>query len=165
MHVRSHDYRIPQGVEIPGFQTTKTSRPMLVKSIIEHMREGSLILHSPRLLSEMKTFIMKGDRPEAEQGFNDDLIFALGLALYIRDTEYNNVALSNNMYKSMLDSISISSNSSVSVPSDDYVPGKRDENVKKRDIDTPQGGGGLFIKSNDSSIELDSADDFSWLLK
>ena len=165
MHVRSaSDYKIPEGVEIPGFQTTRRSRPLLIKAIIEHMREGNLILHSPRLLSEMKTFIMKGERPEAEQGFNDDLIFALGLALYIRDTEYGNVAITSNMYKSMLDSIIVSNNSSISAPADDYVPGKRDpENIKKENSD-PMIGGGLFIQ-NENVPDPDSDDDFSWLLK
>lgn len=166
IHVRSSsDYKIPEGIEIPGFQTTRKSRPMLIKAIISHMREGNLILHSQRLLAEMKTFIMKGDRPEAEQGFNDDLIFALGLALYVRDTEYNNVAITNNMYKSMLDSIIVSNNSTVSSQSEDYYPGKREtKSDPKKDIDVPSGSGGLFIQ-NDQSDEQDSDDDFSWLLK
>jgi hypothetical protein len=165
IHVRStSDYKIPEGIEIPGFQTTRKSRPMLIKSIIAHMREGNLTLHSPRLLAEMKTFIMKGDRPEAEQGFNDDLIFALGLALYVRDTEYNNVALTNNMYKSMLDSIIVTNNSMANTPSEDYSPGKRDPVTPKKDIDVPSGGGGLFIQ-NDQTPDPGSDDDFSWLLK
>jgi hypothetical protein len=166
MHVRSaSDYKIPEGIEIPGFQTTRKSRPLLIKAIIEHMREGSLILHSPRLLSEMKTFIMKGDRPEAEQGFNDDLIFALGLALYVRDTEYSNVAITNNMHKAMLDSIIISTNSSTTSASEDYIPGKREvREDHNRDVDVPKGGGGLFIQ-NDSPPDPTSDDDFAWLLK
>lgn len=164
MHVRStSDYKIPEGIEIPGFQTTRKSRPLLVKAIIEHMREGSLILHSQRLLAEMKTFIVKGDRPEAEQGYNDDLIMALALALYVRDTEYGNVTSANNMYKSMLDSIVISTNSTASIPSEDYSPGKRDETYKRGEFDAPKGAG-LFIK-NDQPEDNGGDDDFSWLLK
>ncbi len=164
MHVRPNDYKIPEGIEIPGFQTTRKSRPLLIKAIIEHMREGNLILNSPRLLSEMKTFIMKGERPEAEQGFNDDLIFALGLALYVRDTEYGNVALTSNMYKSMLDSIIVNNNSSVSTPPDDYSPGKREPVNTKKDSDMPSAGSGLFIQT-DQTPDLNSDEDFSWLLK
>lgn len=158
MHVRPNDYRIPEGIEIPGFQTTRKSRPLLIKAIIEHMREGNLIIHSQRLLSEMKTFIMKGDRPEAEQGFNDDLIFALGLALYVRDTEYSNVALTNNMHKAMLDSIVISNSSSAGLNSDFK------NTQKNKDMDVPTGGSGLFVQ-NDYTADSDSDDDFSWLLK
>lgn len=160
IHVRPYDYKIPLGVEIPGFQTTRMSRPLVIKAIIEHMREGNLKINSPRLISEMKTFVMRGDRPEAERGYNDDLIFALGLALYIRDTEYGNVAITNNMYKSMLDAITVGNSPSASVASEDYVPGKREE--KKKDIDVPDGSGGLFIQKNN---EFDSPDDdLSWLL-
>ncbi len=155
IHVRPYDYKIPEGVEIPGFQTTRRTRPLLIKAIIEHMREGSLILNSPRLLAEMSTFIMKGERPEAESGFNDDLIFALGLALYIRDTEYSNVAVTNNMYKSMLDAMSFNGNSTI---------GKFDEENRKKDVDVPNGGGGLFIEKG-QGIDPESDDDFSWLLK
>lgn len=165
IHVRStSDYKIPEGIEIPGFQTTRRTRPMLIKSIIAHMREGSLIIHSNRLLAEMKTFVMKGERPEAEEGYNDDLIFALGLALYVRDTEYNNVALTNNMFKSMLDSIVISNNSSASMPDDNYIPGKREG---KKDIDVPTGAGGLFVSNENTAndFKIDDDDDLSWLLK
>ena len=158
LHVRPSDYKVAEGVEIPGFQTTRKTRPMLIKSIIEHMREGALIINSARLISEMKTFIMKGDRPEAESGFNDDLIFGFGLALYIRDTEYSNVSLSASMYKTMLDAFSVSSNSSV---------GYQKDFVKKpnSDIpDVPTGGGGIFIGGSDNNTgEID--DDFGWLLK
>jgi hypothetical protein len=165
IHVRSaSEYKIPEGVEIPGFQTTRMTRPMVVKAIIEHMREGSLFINSPRLLAEMKTFVMHGDKPQAENGFNDDLIFALGIALYIRDTEYSNVAITNSMYKSMLDSIIVTNNSMSSAPSEDYAPGKREE--KRKDIDVPSGGGGLFVQNDDTKyVDPDSDDDFSWLLK
>lgn len=159
IHVRPYDYKIPEGVEIPGFQTTRRSRPLLIKAIIEHMREGNLIINSARLVAEMSTFIMKGDRPEAEGGFNDDLIFALGLALYIRDTEYGNVAVTSTMYKNMLDSIIMGGTSSVGQV--------EDNNPKpKKDIDLPKGGGGLFIdNSGRGDVTPDSDDDFSWLLR
>lgn len=157
IHVRPTDYKVPEGVEIPGFQTTRKTRPMLIKSIIAHMREGGLLINSVRLLSEMKTFIMKGDRPEAEQGFNDDLIFALGLALYVRDTEYNNVSLSANMYKSMLDAFSVSSSSSVGFEKD--FAHRNNADIP----DMPTGGGGIFIGSNNDGQADD--DDFDWLLK
>lgn len=164
IHVRPSDFKIPEGVEIPGFQTTRRTRPLLVKAIIEHMRENSLIINSPRLISEMKTFIMKGERPEAEQGFNDDLIFALGLALYIRDTEYNNVTKSNKAYINMLDSIIISSSSfsETKTDSEDYVPGRREAIQKKSDLDFPMGGSGLFV-DNENTVNPDSDDDLSWL--
>ena len=34
----------------------------------------------------MKTFIWRNGRPEAQSGYNDDLVMAFGIAMYIRDT-------------------------------------------------------------------------------
>lgn len=157
IHVRHHKYKINEGTEIPGFQTSRKNRVLLVKSIIEHMRENSLILHSRRLMAEFQTFIMNGDKPEHEPGFNDDLIMALGIALYIRDTEFENVTASTEMYKSMLSAMMINTNSSI-----DKIPtGKK--------VDIPKGSGGLYMfngDGNNSSFNGEYPDDdTSWLLK
>lgn len=157
IHVRHHKYKINEGTEIPGFQTSRKNRVLLVKAIIEHMRENSLILHSKRLMAEFQTFVMNGDKPEHEPGFNDDLIMALGIALYIRDTEFENVTASTEMYKSMLSAMMLSASSSV-----DKIPtqGKR--------IDIQQGGGGLYIFNGDNNnINFNGEtpeDDTSWLM-
>ena len=34
----------------------------------------------------MRTFIWRNGRPEAQGGYNDDLVMAFGIAMYIRDT-------------------------------------------------------------------------------
>ena len=34
----------------------------------------------------MKTFIWRNGRPEAQSGYNDDLVMAFSIAMYIRDT-------------------------------------------------------------------------------
>ena len=34
----------------------------------------------------MKVFIWKNGRAEAQTGYNDDLVMAFGIALYVRDT-------------------------------------------------------------------------------
>lgn len=159
IHVRHYKYKVNEGTEIPGFQTSRKNRVLLVKAIIEHMREGSLILHSKRLMAEFQTFIMNGDKPEHEPGFNDDLIIALGLALYIRDTEFENVTASTEMYKSMLNAMMLNANSSAGM-----VP--RSMGEKKAEI--PKGGGGLYIFNGNNNInfggDTSDPDDTSWLL-
>ena len=37
-------------------------------------------------MEEMKVFIWKNGRAEAQQGYNDDLVMTFGIAMYIRDT-------------------------------------------------------------------------------
>lgn len=157
IHVRHYSYKVNEGTEIPGFQTSRKNRVLLIKSIIEHMRESSLILHSKRLMAEFQTFVMNGDKPEHEPGFNDDLILALGLALYIRDTEFENVTSSTEMYKSMLNAMMLNANSSVGRITD---PNKR--------VETPSGGAGLYIFNGTNSVntggEGSDPDDISWLM-
>lgn len=161
IHVRHYKYKVNEGTEIPGFQTSRKNRVLLVKAIIEHMRENSLILHSKRLAAEFQTFVMNGDKPEHEPGFNDDLIFALGLALYIRDTEYENVTTSSEMYKSMLQAMMLNTTSS---------EGKIINKDPNKRVDIPKGGGGLYIfngtnnPGGDGPIEGGPDDDLSWLL-
>lgn len=158
IHVRHHKYKVNEGTEIPGFQTSRKNRVLLVKAIIEHMRENSLILHSKRLMAEFQTFIMNGDKPEHEPGFNDDLIMALGIGLYIRDTEFENVTASTEMYKSMLSAMMLSTNSSV---------GASTRPVSNEDVS--KGGGGLYIFNGDGTNtaninNTNDDDDISWLL-
>jgi len=156
IHVRHHNYKVNEGTEIPGFQTSRKNRVLLIKSIIEHMRENSLILHSKRLMAEFQTFVMNGDKPEHEPGFNDDLILALGLALYIRDTEFENVTASTEMYKSMLQAMMLNNSSSVG-----KIP-----NPNSKKINIPNGSGGLFIFNGDNinTGEGGDMDDLNWLL-
>lgn len=155
IHVRPYDYKVNEGTEIPGFQTTMKTRPLVVASIIQHMRENSLILHSPRLTAEFSTFVMVNNKPQHEPGFNDDLIFGLGLALYVRDNEYNNIIATDGLYKSMLSAISFNSNN---------MMGKIEHNGNggRKDIDVPDGGSGLFLGS---SFTQSDDDDLDWLLK
>lgn len=156
IHVRHYKYKVNEGTEIPGFQTSRKNRVLLVKAIIEHMREGSLIIHSKRLMAEFQTFVMNGDKPEHEPGFNDDLILALGLALYIRDTEFENVTASTEMYKSMLNAMMLSTSSSAGMP----------QPINNKKVDIPNGGGGMFIFNGTNNININSVDldDTSWLL-
>lgn len=157
IHVRHYSYKVNEGTEIPGFQTSRKNRVLLVKAIIEHMRENSLILHSKKLMLEFQTFIMNGDKPEHEKGSHDDLIMALGIALYIRDTEFENVTSSTEMTKSMLNAMLMRPDSSVGNPDKPEVK-----------TDSIKGGGGLYIfNGNGDNVgdnNLIDDEDISWLL-
>jgi hypothetical protein len=153
IHVRPKDFKVDEGVEIPGIQTTKKTRPLFIKALIEYMREGELVINSPRVISEMWTFINKNGKPEHEPGYNDDLIFALAIALYVRDTEYENIMLSKGMFKAMMDAMSYSSTSSGSVS----------KNEAEKKIDAPPGAGGIFFNREGLQGSDDNSEDDSWL--
>ena len=80
---------------IPGWQTTTKTRPMIVAALQKYMREGEIEINSIALLDEFQTFIYTEPgknsveaKPQHAPGYHDDLIFALGIALVMRDTEY-----------------------------------------------------------------------------
>ena len=70
----------------PGFTVTMRTRPLIIAKIEEYMRENAITVQSSRTLAEFETFIWKNGKAEALQGYNDDLIFALGIGLWVRDT-------------------------------------------------------------------------------
>jgi hypothetical protein len=71
---------------VPGFTTSARTRPLIISKLEEYMREQVPIIRSKRLIQELYTFIWKGSRAEAQDGYNDDLVMSFGIALWIRDT-------------------------------------------------------------------------------
>jgi hypothetical protein len=52
----------------------------------EYIRERSVIVQSKRLLGELRVFIWRNGKAQAQTGYNDDLVMAFATALYVRDT-------------------------------------------------------------------------------
>ena len=50
------------------------------------MNNKDILIRSGRLIDEMFTFIWNGGRAEAMKGYNDDLIMALAIGLWVRNT-------------------------------------------------------------------------------
>ena len=71
---------------VPGFTMSLKTRPLVIGKLDAYLREKSIILQSKRTLEEMRTFIWKNGRAEAQTGYNDDLVIALATACYVRDT-------------------------------------------------------------------------------
>tara|TARA_B110000858_G_scaffold194974_1_gene250412 strand:- start:1703 stop:3283 length:1581 start_codon:yes stop_codon:yes gene_type:complete len=88
----------------PGFTTSSRTRPLLVSKLDIYFREKSCVVKSRRLIDELLVFIWNGNRPEAQRGYNDDLVMAFAISLFVRDhalklrnegIELNKLALSN----------------------------------------------------------------------
>jgi hypothetical protein len=70
----------------PGFTTSSRTRPLVISKLDTYMRERVPVVHSRRLLEELYVFVWNGSRPEAQNGYNDDLVMAFSIGLWIRDT-------------------------------------------------------------------------------
>ena len=71
---------------VAGFTMSSRTRPMVIGKFQEYISDKGVTIQSKRLVAEMKVFIWKNGRAEAQTGYNDDLVMAFGIAMYIRDT-------------------------------------------------------------------------------
>ncbi len=85
-HQMTNKYRAQERNMVPGFSTTQKTRPLIVAKLEEMFREESVNVHSQRLIDELFVFIYNGNRAEALQGYNDDLVMSFAIALWVRDT-------------------------------------------------------------------------------
>ena len=126
----------------PGYTMSSSTRPIAVSKFQEAVRDKGLTLQSSRTVEEMKVFIWKNGRPEAQSNYNDDLIMAMAIACFLRDSSFKLRQSGMEMTKSMLNSIT--SNSTT------YSGGySTNTNNNPYKIDNPYSGGD---------------EDISWLL-
>jgi len=71
---------------VPGFSMTQKTRPLVISKLISYMNEYSVEIFSKRCLEEIRTFIYKNGRPQAQNGHNDDLVLPIGVFLFLRET-------------------------------------------------------------------------------
>lgn len=74
-----------KSVKAYGFKTTTITRPLILAELQTIVKELIELIVDVDTLTEMLVFIKneKG-RPEAQQGYHDDLVMALAIAYYIR---------------------------------------------------------------------------------
>ena len=71
---------------VPGFSTNMKTRPLIIDNMEHYMRQMAIEIRSKRTLAELETFIWKNGKPIAMEGYNDDLVMSLCIALWVRDT-------------------------------------------------------------------------------
>lgn len=71
---------------VPGFTTTMKTRPLIVAKLEEFIRNKSIIINSQRFSNELDTFLWINGRPEAQKGYNDDLVMSMAIGCWVRDT-------------------------------------------------------------------------------
>jgi len=71
---------------VPGFTTTQKSRPLILERLRDFVENKVVTFRSIRLLEELRVFVWKNNRQQAMQGYNDDLVMAFSIGLYLRET-------------------------------------------------------------------------------
>ena len=90
---------------VPGFTMSLRTRPLCINKFREFVGDKSVIIRSKRLIEEMKVFIWKNGRPEAQSGYNDDLVMSFSIAMFLRDTSLRFQQQSLDMARAALGSV------------------------------------------------------------
>jgi hypothetical protein len=101
----------------PGFTTSNKTRPLVISKLESYFRNKEVIVHSNRLIEELNVFIWKSTgvsaKAEAMDGYNDDLVLSMGIALWIRDVALRLRKDSDTIMKTILTRLGSSSNESI----------------------------------------------------
>jgi hypothetical protein len=89
--------------KIPGFHATSVRLPM-ISNLEFQVRTNAIKIRSTRMTSEMKTFIYKNGRPDHMEGYHDDLIMSLGMALWVLEHSFKNIERLEKQNKAILSS-------------------------------------------------------------
>ena len=74
--------------DIIGFTTSSRTRPLIIERMITIIENREFIIHSKRLLNQFWTFIWLNGKQQAMRGYNDDLVMALAIGIWVRNTAY-----------------------------------------------------------------------------
>ena len=92
---------------VPGFSMNLRTRPLVINKFREYIGDKSVIIQSKRLVEEMKVFIWKNGKAEAQSGYNDDLVMSFGTAMYVRDTALKFKSQGVDLARAMLSNIAV----------------------------------------------------------
>jgi hypothetical protein len=104
-YVENYEVDMRAGV-IPGFTTSMKTRPLIIAKLEEFIRNSLINIMSNRFAGELKTFVWNNGRPEAMRGYNDDLIMAMAIGCWVRDTALVANKRASEYNKALLDGIS-----------------------------------------------------------
>jgi hypothetical protein len=90
---------------VAGFTTSQKTRPLVIAKLEEFIRNDVIVLNSERSYKELKTFVWRNGRPEAQRGYNDDLVMSLAIGCWIRSTVLQENLRDVNYKKTFLNSM------------------------------------------------------------
>jgi len=93
-----------------GFQTNSQTRGQILTKLEEVIRISSVRFYSARLYNELKTFIWKGNKAQAQKGKNDDLVIAAAIGVWLYDADPRHHPQTHDVNKAMLEGFSVNSN-------------------------------------------------------
>jgi len=137
---------------IAGFTTSMKTRPLIIAKMEEFIRNKLINIKSVRLMNELKTFIWYHGKPQAMKGYNDDLVMALAIGCWVRDTAIIAARRGEELQKAMLNSMV-------------YTNTRLNTNIRGQEgFDKKMS---VFQKPTDGELEKhkQNMDSFGWIFK
>ncbi len=106
MHMDKWLAKMDSEQTVPGFTTSTKTRPLVISKMEAYIREKQFIFRSKRLLEELRIFVWMNGKAQAQNGYNDDLVMALGIGLFVRDTSMKFYQQSVDLSRQMIGGIS-----------------------------------------------------------
>lgn len=106
--------------KVAGFNISGC-RLQLISNLEINIRNNSIKIKSKRLTNEMRTFIYKNGKPDHMDGYNDDCLMALGMALWILETQFKKLKRLEKLNRAILSSW-VSSTTTILDEDETYKP-------------------------------------------
>jgi hypothetical protein len=94
---------------IAGFTMSMKTRPLVISKFEEFVRNKLITINSRRLANEIKTFIWHNGKAQGMRSYNDDLVIAIAIGCWVRDTALTVNRREIEYKKAMIGGISVSS--------------------------------------------------------
>ena len=108
-----------------GFTMTAPSRIQVLTKLEELLRNRQIKIYSTRLYDELKTFVWRGNKAQAQKGSNDDLVIALAIGTWLYDTSPNYNQYTVNVNDAMLAAFAVNGSPENAPPSSADIWSKR----------------------------------------
>jgi hypothetical protein len=124
---------------VPGFTTSGKSRPLILQKLEEFIRLRIITIRSNRSLEELRKFIWNNGKPQAMKGYNDDLVIALALACWIKETYITPNMMTEGLSKTMLELTGLDHTDHTSIPGATKDPRfvKENERIARQRVKNP----------------------------
>ena len=147
------NYSPERNDQVGGFSTQGQSRLQILSKLEENIRNKSIKIYSARLYEELKSFVWKGQKAQALNGHNDDLVMSLAIGAWLYDGMMGGNQGSQDLSKAIISGMSMSSRSKDDIvhspahrmPQNPFTPIKQEEWEKgNKSFDKKKGYGWLL---------------------
>jgi hypothetical protein len=121
----------------PGLVVNSIRLP-LIANLEQSIRQNLIKIRSTRITSEMKTFVYRDGRPDHMKGHHDDLLMALGMALWVLEHSFKNLEKVKNQTKAMLNSWVITGTEAINTANQSGYVTAKGEKPRPKPKFTPQ---------------------------